>query len=87
MPSSIAGNDGTILEWDEAATLIFLWTRTRLSAKTSTYDPRQQRDEQCAGYDRVLLPAETKSADAPPSRLGAEGIRLARCAADDITAP
>ena len=57
----IASNDGTILEWNEAATRIFGWTREQaIGENIDMMIPDNQKDAHWQGYDRVLESGETK---------------------------
>ena len=57
----IAGNDGTILEWNAAATRIFGWTREQaVGENIDMMIPDNQKDQHWEGYDRVLGSGETK---------------------------
>jgi PAS domain S-box-containing protein len=59
----IASNDGTILEWNEAAARIFGWTRDQaVGENIDMMIPDNQKDDHWAGYDRVLGSGETKYA-------------------------
>jgi PAS domain S-box-containing protein len=60
----IASNDGTILEWNEAAVRIFGWTREQaVGENIDMMIPDNQKDDHWAGYDRVLESGETKYGD------------------------
>jgi PAS domain S-box-containing protein len=76
----IASNDGTILEWNEAAARIFGWTREQaLGENIDMMIPDNQKDDHWAGYDRVLESGETKYADGNllnVSGLKADGTRI-----------
>src|SRR5262245_52764511 len=57
----IASNDGTILEWNEAATRIFGWSRDQaVGENIDMMIPDNQKDDHWAGYDRVLESGETQ---------------------------
>jgi PAS domain S-box-containing protein len=57
----IAGNDGTILEWNDAATRIFGWSREQaVGENIDMLIPDNQKDQHWEGYDRVLAAGETK---------------------------
>lgn len=57
----IASNDGTILEWNDAATRIFGWTREQaIGENIDMMIPDNQKDDHWAGYDRVLESGETQ---------------------------
>ena len=57
----IASNDGTILEWNDAAARIFGWTREQaVGENIDMMIPDNQKDAHWEGYDRVLESGETK---------------------------
>jgi PAS domain S-box-containing protein len=57
----IASNDGTILEWNEAAARIFGWSRDQaIGENIDMLIPDNQKDQHWEGYDRVLEAGETK---------------------------
>lgn len=57
----IASNDGTILEWNEAAARIFGWTREQaVGENIDMMIPDNQKDQHWEGYDKVLESGETK---------------------------
>ena len=60
----IASNDGTILEWNEAAARIFGWTREQaVGENIDMMIPDNQKDQHWTGYDHVLESGETKFKD------------------------
>ena len=60
----IAANDGTILEWNAAATRIFGWTREQaVGENIDMMIPDNQKDAHWTGYDHVLESGETKFGD------------------------
>ena len=76
----IASNDGTILEWNEAATRIFGWSREQaVGENIDMMIPDNQKDDHWAGYDRVLESGETKYGEGNllnVSALKADGSRV-----------
>ena len=76
----IASNDGTILEWNEAATRIFGWTREQaLGENIDMMIPDNQKDDHWTGYDRVLESGQTQYSDGyllNVSSLKADGSRI-----------
>jgi len=76
----IAGNDGTILEWNAGAERIFGWTRAQaLGENIDMMIPDNQKDQHWEGYDRVLESGETKFGNGDlltVSALRADGTRV-----------
>jgi len=76
----IAGNDGTILEWNESATRIFGWSREQaMGENIDMLIPDNQKDEHWEGYDKVLESGTTKfsgGALLSVSALKSDGSRL-----------
>ena len=76
----IAGNDGTILEWNESATRIFGWSREQaVGENIDMLIPDNQKDQHWEGYDKVLESGETKfrgGAVLSVSALKSDGSRL-----------
>ena len=76
----IAGNDGTILEWNAGADRIFGWTRAQaLGENIDMMIPDNQKDQHWEGYDRVLESGETKFGNGDlltVSALRADGTRV-----------
>jgi PAS domain S-box-containing protein len=76
----IAGNDGTILEWNAGADRIFGWTRAQaLGQNIDMMIPDNQKDQHWEGYDRVLESGETKFGNGDlltVSALRADGTRV-----------
>ncbi len=76
----IAGNDGTILEWNESAVRIFGWSREQaIGENIDMLIPDNQKDEHWEGYDKVLESGETKfggGAVLSVSALKSDGSRL-----------
>jgi PAS domain S-box-containing protein len=60
----IASNDGTILQWNDAAARIFGWTREQaVGENIDMMIPDNQKDQHWEGYDRVLGSGQTKFSD------------------------
>ena len=60
----VASNDGTILEWNDAAARIFGWTHEQaVGENIDMMIPDNQKDAHWQGYDHVLDSGQTKFSD------------------------
>ena len=76
----IAGNDGTILEWNASAARIFGWLREQaVGENIDMLIPDNQKDAHWTGFDRALESGQTKFGDGTVlavSALKADGSRV-----------